>query len=393
MDRRPFWLTFLGAAVMLILSFWTMRTFVGPILSTGALCYILWPHRDSDAIRRLLAVSILLLTLWILSEARAIVYPALAALALAFLLDPAVSRLSRGRVPRGLAALTVMLPVLVLLLLFIFVLIPELIEQTRTLLGQLPKAYETVRGWAAPIVGTRLNAWGAGLLNEDLSELLPNAEHVLRGLLSGVTQVGRGVAAAFQIVGFFLLFPILTYYILVDFGRLRATIGDYLTDEWRGKFWRLGVILQETVGAWLKGQLLVALILAALTITGFFAIGLPYALLLGFLSGLLNLVPVLGFWITFLLSLSVALFAQDPVTMLLKAALVLLVIQVLETHLFSPRIVGKQLGVKPVILLLTMLGLSVFLGILGVLFAAPVIGLTRGIWTLWGPAPIRTRSA
>lgn len=389
MDRRPFWITFLGAALMLGLSVWSMRTFLGPILSTGALCYILWPHRASGAIRRLLAVSILLLTLWILSEARAIVYPALAALALAFLLDPAVSRISRGRMPRGLAALTVMLPVLVLLLLFVLVLIPELIDQTRKLIAQLPKAYETVRGWAVPLIGTRLNDWGADLLHDDLSNLLPNAQHLFRGVLSGVTQVGRGVAAVVQVVGFFLLFPILTYYILVDFSRLRATVGDYLSDEWREKLWQLAVILQETVGAWLKGQLLVALILAALTIAGFFAIGLPYALLLGFLAGVLNLVPVLGFWITFLLSIAVALFAPDPVAMLLKTAAVLLVIQLLETHVLSPRIVGKQLGVKPVILLLTMLGLSVFLGILGVLFAAPVIGLVRGIWSLWGPEPIR----
>lgn len=385
MDRRPFWIILIGAAFLLAISLWTMRTLLGPILSTGALCYILWPYRQNELVRRLLAVVLLLLFVWILSEARAIVYPALAALALAFLLDPAVNRLSGRRISRGLAALTIMLPLVGLLSLFILVLLPALVEQMRTLIERLPDAYETVRTWLQSMPGDSLRYKDVDLLPDDLSELLPSAEAVLKGLVSGLGRVGRGVAAVIQVASFLILTPILTYYILVDFDRLRQSIRPYLSPEWLARLQTLGTIFQESVGAWLKGQLLVALIIAVLLTAGFFLIGLPYALLLGVLAGVLNLIPVLGFWVTLILCFAVALFAPQPLQMLLQTLIVLLVVQVIEANLLSPRIVGKQLGVKPVILLLSMLGMSIFLGVLGVLLAAPAIGLARGIWALWGP--------
>ena len=109
----------------------------------------------------------------------------------------------------------------------------------------------------------------------------------------------------------------------------------------------------------------------------------PYPFLIGVLAGVLNLVPILGFWITFILALAVALFAPQPLPALLRTGGVLLGVQLIEQNLLGPRIVGHQLGVKPVILLLTMLGLSLFLGILGIFLAAPVIGIFRAAWALW----------
>jgi predicted PurR-regulated permease PerM len=109
---------------------------------------------------------------------------------------------------------------------------------------------------------------------------------------------------------------------------------------------------------------------------------MPYALLLGFLAAVLNLVPILGFWITFAAAMVTALFTPQPFAMILKLGIFFLVTQALEQNVLSPKIVGRQLGVKPIVLLLVMLGLSIFFGIFGVLLAAPVIGLARGVWAL-----------
>ncbi|MBM3316987.1 MAG: AI-2E family transporter, partial [Candidatus Eisenbacteria bacterium] len=103
------------------------------------------------------------------------------------------------------------------------------------------------------------------------------------------------------------------------------------------------------------------------------------------LAGVLNLVPVLGFWVSAVLATLVALFTPAPLQMLLKVWLVLLAEQLLEQHVLGPRIVGHQLGVKPVVLLLAMLALSAVFGVIGFLIAAPVIGLARGLWEIWGP--------
>jgi predicted PurR-regulated permease PerM len=387
MDRKSAWIMLPLAVLLLGATLWSLKSVLGPFLSTALLLFVLWPYRQIEAIRRILIATGLILTVWILAQARAIVYPALAALALAFLLDPAVGHLSRRRIRRPLAALMLMTPVLAFILLAALFLVPALVEQLGTLIEQLPKAYEAVVLWLEDVAGGYLRAQGVDLLPKDLSSMIPNAEAVVRGLLSGFQQVGRGVASTVAFFSFLLLTPILTYYMLVDFDRLRRALHPYIPPGWRIPVGQLGHTFQESVGAWLKGQLLVALIIGLLTVGGFFLIGLPYALLLGCLAAVLNLVPVLGFWITALLAAAVAFFAPDPFMMLLKTAGVILVIQSLETHLLSPRIVGRQLGVKPVVLLLTMLGLSVFWGVLGVLLAAPVVGLARGLWRLWGLKP------
>ncbi|MBD3235174.1 MAG: AI-2E family transporter [Candidatus Eisenbacteria bacterium] len=387
MVTRSGWLTVLAGAFLFALALWSMHDLLGPIVATAALLFLLWPAREQLAVRRLMIVAGLLCTLWILAEARAIVYPALAALALAFLLDPAVDRLHDHKIPRGVAALAVMLPLLALWFFLVLVALPALADRARTLLEELPEAYRIVVGWIEPILADLTRRDGAAPLPEDLSSWLPAADQILRGVASGIVQVGRGVALAFEVGAFLLLTPILTYYILVDFDRLRASLRPYFPADYAENAARFGAIFQESVGAWFKGQLLVALIVAVLTTGGFLLIGFPYPFLIGVLAGMLNLVPILGFWITFVLALIVALFTPQPLATLLKTGGVLLAVQMLEQNLLGPRIVGRQLGVKPVVLLLTMLGLSVFLGVLGVFLAAPVIGIARAAWALWVPPP------
>ena len=144
-DRSPFWIVLPAAAMLLALVLWPMRVMVAPILAAAALSYILWPYRESPAVRRLLTAVVLLVLLWILARARAVVYPALAALAIAFLLDPVVGRMERHKLSRPVGALALMLPLVGLGLLIALVLMPALFDQAGKLIAQLPEAYQTVR--------------------------------------------------------------------------------------------------------------------------------------------------------------------------------------------------------------------------------------------------------
>jgi predicted PurR-regulated permease PerM len=391
-EERFRWLTVVAVALFLGFGLWSMRTDLSPLLCGGALLIILWPLRAHALARQLIVVTLALVTIWLLMRARVIVYPTLAALVVAFLLDPIVDRLCARRVPRGVAALAVLLPAGGLLALFLIAFLPLLLTQARALIDRLPGAYAYIAQKAGPLLANWLPE-GTVKLPADIGQLLPNAEHILQGIFSGATHLGRGFAAVAKIGSFFLLTPILTYYMLVDFGNLRREVTPYLPERWVENGGKLGVIFQESVAAWLKAQLLVALLVAVIMITGYVAIGLPYALLLGFMAGVLNLVPVLGFWVGAIAAASAGLFTPHPLSMLLKIAVVLVIEQLLESNVLTPRIVGGRLGTKPVVLLVAMLTLSLFFGVIGFLLAAPVIGLVRGIWVLWGPHPRVVRGA
>ncbi len=382
MERGSRWLMVAAAVLLFAALLWSARAVLSPFVVGGLLLILLWPWRAHRLARQLLLAVGVLIVISFLVRARVIVYPAVAALLIAFLLDPLVDRLIARRIPRSLAALVVLLPAGGFLLLFALVVLPLLLEQARALIAGLPGAYSSV----AESISSRLPE-GTVRLPPDFASLLPSAERILKGLGSGLVQVGHGLAAVAQVGSFFVLTPILTYYLLVDFDRLIASLRPHIPPPAVAKASCLVAIFQESVSAWLKAQLLVAAIVGTLTIAGFLIIGLPYALLLGFLVGMLNLVPVLGFWVSAILALSAGLFTPTPLAMLAKTALVLFAVQMLEQNLLSPKIVGRRLGTKPVVLLLVMLVLGVFLGVAGVVLAAPVIGLARGAWTLWGPRP------
>jgi len=386
MDRTDTGLTYIGAALLSAVALWSMRTVLGPVIATGALFILLWPLRRQPGARRLLLVVALLAALWILAQARSIVYPALLALGLAFLLDPLVRRLARFGIHRRIASLAVIVPVAVILLLFFLVLLPAVLEQLRGLVGRLPDAYRTVVAWIEPQI-ERLVEERQPFLPQDLSSLLPAPEQILRTVTTGLIKVGRGVAAVAQVAAFLILTPILTYYILADFNRLQDTARPFIPPLWRERLSVLGEEFQRSVGGWLKGQLIVAFLMTLLALAGFLIIGLPYALLLALAVGVLNLVPVLGFWITAALTLVITLFTPNPLDMLWKAALVLLITQALEQNALSPLFVGRQLRVKPIVLLLVMLGLGSLLGLAGLLLAAPAIGLAHGLWAIFAPRP------
>lgn len=385
--RRPSaWLLVTAATLLLAAALWSARPLLSPLVCGGLLLLLLWPWRQRRPVRQLLFAVGALILLWLLSRARAVVYPALIALLVAFLLDPLVDRLTARRVPRSLAALAVLLPVGGLLLLFVLAMLPVLLDQARTLIGKLPEAYASVAAGVGPWLSQGFPE-GASKLPVNLADLLPSAEKILKALGSGMIHVGHGLATAAQIGSFFLLTPILTYYLLVDYDRLREQVRPYFSAGAIRKAALLTGGFQETVSAWLKAQLLVALIIGIMSTLGFLVIGLPFALLLGTLAGALNLVPTLGFWVTAILAVSAALFSPSPLAMVGKTALVLAVVQMSEQNFLSPRIVGRRLGTKPVVLLLAMLLMGVFLGVVGVLLAAPAIGLIRGAWALWGPRP------
>ncbi|MBP7669040.1 MAG: AI-2E family transporter [Candidatus Eisenbacteria bacterium] len=381
MERVTPWFTLVCATLLTALALWSMRTILGPILATGAVFALLWPSRSHPGVRRVLVVLALLVVVWILAQARSVVYPALAGLALAFLLDPVVERLGKLGIGRRVAALIVIIPVLALIVLFVLFVIPALIEQARSLIEQIPRAYEVAAAWLLPKLN-RLLAGQVPNMPSDLSSLLPSPEQILHAITQGFVHVGRGIAAVVRVAAFLLLTPILAYYMIVDFDRLEDTLRGYLSPAWGARLAILGRSFQDSVGGWLKGQLIVAVVISSLSIAGFLLIGLPYALLLGVVAGVLNLVPVLGFWVTALLALIITLFTPHPLTMIWRTALVIVVIQGLEQNVLSPLFVGRRLRVKPVVLLIVMLGMGALLGVVGVLLAAPAIGLVNGIWAL-----------
>ena len=198
--------------------------------------------------------------------------------------------------------------------------------------------------------------------------------------------MGRGLGSAATVVGYVFLTPILTFYLLRDYDGILARLRGLLP---RGR--EAGVVefareYDVLLSRYLRGQLTVALIIGVLTGTLLFVLQFPYAFLLGALAGVMGLIPFLGLVLSIIPAVIIALLSGSVLLSLAKVAFVYGSVQILDSGLISPRVVGDSVGLHPVWIVLALSVGGFFFGFVGLLISVPaavgvklvaVRGLTR----------------
>ncbi len=380
---RPPWLS----AVVIVLAFAILAVSVRSVLSPFILfflfLYLAWPHRSSPLVARLTIGAAALTLLWIVERAGLLLAPFVLALLLAYVLDPVVDRLQRLGLPRPAAVALLALPLAGILALLIFVLIPAVANQVSQLIANVPLYLRTLEHW---IEGLR--SWVIGLGIKGLDErtvptlrdvdaqalvryLQRRQAEIASGGVQAVLGIGRGIGAVLSVLGYFVLLPILSYYLLRDWDVLRKRIEELLPTVYRRRVVDFATEFDRLLGRYLRGQLLLATCVGIIIGVGFWILGFPYALLLGLLAGVLNFVPYLGLIASLLVSVLIALFSGHFLGGVIKIAVVFGAEQVLESIL-APRIVGRSVGLHPVWVILALALFSFFFGFVGLLLAVPL---------------------
>jgi predicted PurR-regulated permease PerM len=294
----------------------------------------------------------------------------LAAMVLAFLLDPLVARLQATGLPRGLSVLGVYLVLLALIFGLGGLLIVPLTGQIQALARNLPSESNQLGHEL-----TRLNAFfKSHNIPIDLQSLktqgLSKATQVGTQLLSHTLDIVQTVA---RIVIDILAIIVISAYLLIDGPRLRHNILRIIPENSRKNVLFVEAAVRVVVGSYVRGQLLLALIIGVMAAAGCFLLGVKYPLVLGLAAGFFELVPMLGPILGALPAIGVAAFQSWQLAV--ATAILYIVIQQLEAHIIAPRVMGHAVGVHPVVAILAVL-LGVQLdGILGALVAVPVAGI------------------
>ncbi|MCB0067324.1 MAG: AI-2E family transporter, partial [Caldilineaceae bacterium] len=179
---------------------------------------------------------------------------------------------------------------------------------------------------------------------------------------------------------------VLAFFLSVEPGVVLDGAARWVPARHQARVWRVARNIHESIGAWARGQLAIALIFGALMGIGLKLIGVPHAPSLGVIAGILEVVPYVGGFITVVLAVLSAATVGVPQVI---AVIVLYVVLVnVESHVLAPLLYGKALGLPPVAILLALLAGVELLGILGALLAIP---LTVIIWAIGEEfAPQRT---
>jgi len=382
----PFETLLLGGGLALFLALlYEMREFLNPPLIAIAATILLWPLRRYRSVRALLLSGGFLLLFWLLSQLRVVLIPFVVAYLLAYLSNPLVDLLERRlHVPRWVSALTVTVLVVGALAAILLLLIPTIVGQLVELIRQMLNSVGELRRWLYenPLLD-RLEE----VLPIDRQALIQQFTTFLQQQLNALTQsLPDALATVAQSIGSLLgaltvlaILPMLIFYTLKDYPKLRdALISLFPKHNGRRDYL---MYAGTVVGNYLRGQLLISLIAAFNVSVALLIFDVPFGLLIGLLAGVLNLIPNLGAVLTNIIALLIALLFGDPP--LLDAVIVtgvLLGQGLLEASVLSPHILSHQVGLHPVLILLSLFVFGYFLGAFGLLIAVPTTAILVGFY-------------
>ena len=275
------------------------------------------------------------------------------------------------RFPRWFAILVLYLFIIGTVTAIGFLVFPPLVRQAQQLWGEIPEMFERAQAWLL----------SRGLLSEHLTwrQAVERAD-----VGGGERAVGTVFSALGGVVGgIFGLFTILilTFYFLVDAGRLRETFLDLFARRDRARVDAAVREITVKVSAWLGGQLLLALVIGVTSAVGLWLMDVPFFYVLALIAGVGEMIPVVGPILAAIPAVAVA--ATVSFEKVLFVIIFFIVQQQFENHVLVPKVMARQVGVSPVTVIVALLIGGKLLGIPGAILAVPTAAILQVLVTEW----------
>ncbi len=305
------------------------------------------------------------------------IFPSIfASVILALLLDPVVSYWETRGAPRVAVILVIYVLIAATLAMLFSFLIPMFIDELKNFAANLP-AYESVIHGVILRARKLIVAHVPGLSLPDYYPHIKDAFVVL--LQKAMTSAPALATGAVSLVSMALLVPLITFFLLAD-GHL---ISKALLVLVPNRHFEMSVLLLQRILDALKdfvrGQLIDSCAITVLTTAGYAAVGLPYFIVVGLVSGLANFIPYFGPIISFCAAFFVLLITPGMFTVwsVVAVAGVFLAIQAIDGTLIYPNVMGKNVNLHPLVVILGIAAGGNLAGVLGMLLAIPLISLCK----------------
>lgn len=294
------------------------------------------------------------------------------AIIFAYLLDPIVDVIEGKKIKRVYAVILVYLILICFIIFFSFVIAPRLFKDIKVLVESIPRYTAQFQHMIKGFQESYMNS----NLPQGLKEIIDNNLLSLQDwIVNGLQTAMDGVLEAFSKFIYFILVPVIVFYLLKDASYFKKQIMLLLPRKHRNKAVLLFRDIDNVFGRYIRGQIIVAIFVGVMITTALTVLKIKYAVFLGLFSGLVNIIPYFGPIIGLIPTVMFALF--DSPAKALYAAGAFIIIQQIESGILTPRIIGHSVGVHPVYVILSLVIGGKFFGIGGMIIAVPILAAIK----------------
>jgi len=333
---------------------------------------------SAGSIIKAVLILVLFYFLYILRDLVLII---LTAVVIASAVEPATQWLGKYKISRLPAVIIIYVLVVSVLSGILYIFLPPLLSQASNLLSLLPQYIDTINLKDAGIDVGILESGGAGAQNitgmMSLNEILNNLRQLASSISNNVFQT---MSTIFGGITSFILIVIFSFYLAVqekgidNFLRILTPVQH---EERVIGIWRRA---QRKIGRWMQGQLLLVVVIGVLVYLGLMLVGVPHALFLAVIAGLLELIPLFGPIIAAVPAGVVALL-EGGVPLALIVVGLYIIIQQFENHLIYPLVVKKVVGVPALVVIVALIAGAKLAGFLGIILSVPAAAIIQELTT------------
>ncbi len=316
----------------------------------------------------------------LLGQLLPILMPFLAALIVAYLFNPLVESLTkRVHIPRWAAIGLVFLSITGTLVVILWFLVPLVWEQILYARSNIPNAIQwinqTLRPWLHKNLNIETNRINLNIMTDWLTSYL-QANYSLDGTQQMIARLAQSGMNIIGLLSLLVLVPVVAFYFLLDWREMLARFHRLIPRRAEPKTMEILRECDAVLGAFVKGQLLVMVLLGIVYAVGLQFIGISVGLIIGIVAGFLSIIPYMGFTVGLVSALIACLFQYGFAWQNLSLVMVVFMVgQVIEGYVLQPFLLGDRIGLPPVAVIFAVLAGAQLGGVIGMLLALPVAAM------------------
>jgi len=364
-------------AMVLLAAFIILSKIFPPIWLLLLIIAILWINRQNKNIRPLFLLSILFFILYFIFHYFSILVPFIIGFGFAYIFAPLVTLLEKKKIPRIIAILIFLIPIIAIFPLIITFIISGVVTELQGLIEKIPYGIQQIQVFSGAVIN-RLIELGIEINPDIISNTITSQlTNIISGIFTTIGQIGKGIGGIIMLIYNFILIPLSAYLFLSDREKIATWFRNLFGTADRKRVDQFINRLNISLARFFRGQLLLILVVGLIVGLSLWILGVRYYLLLGVIAGICNIIPNIGYILSFIPALLMGAISPNPGITVIKIICVYIGEQLLENFYLGPVIIGKSANLHPIVVMIVLILGGTIFGFWGVALAVPTTILLR----------------